>query len=269
MSVKRDDSGRRFVEVEVEVPGTPEEVWRAIATGKGVSSWFVPSEIEEKVGGKAVLNFGPGMESLSTITEWNPPHRLGSDSKDLGPDAPTVATEWIVEAQSGGTCIVRVVHSIFADSDNWDNELGAWESGWPDFFRMLKLYLTHFPGQDGTLLQLSATTDLSAAEAWDKVCDSTGLAGAEPGQDHTLESVPTDPMQVHVLRIGESFHPQEAVFRMTAPTTGLAHWFTLPMGGKTIVSLRFHLFGDGAKEAKEQGEPLWNARIAELFPADQ
>ena len=33
--------------VEVEVPGTPEQVWNAIATGPGISSWFVPTEIAE------------------------------------------------------------------------------------------------------------------------------------------------------------------------------------------------------------------------------
>src|SRR2546425_795851 len=43
MSVKKEASGRRSVQVEVEVPGTPEEVWQAIATGPGVSSWFVPT----------------------------------------------------------------------------------------------------------------------------------------------------------------------------------------------------------------------------------
>src|SRR4051812_45796727 len=41
MSVKREASGRRSVQVEVEDPGTPEEVWQAIATGPGISSWFV------------------------------------------------------------------------------------------------------------------------------------------------------------------------------------------------------------------------------------
>jgi hypothetical protein len=30
MSVKKEPSGRRSVQVEVEVPGTPEEVWQAI-----------------------------------------------------------------------------------------------------------------------------------------------------------------------------------------------------------------------------------------------
>ena len=52
MPVKKDPNGRRYVEAEVEVPGTPEEVWRAIATGPGISSWFVPTQVEERVGGK-------------------------------------------------------------------------------------------------------------------------------------------------------------------------------------------------------------------------
>ena len=38
MSVKKDPSGRRSVQVEFEVPGTPEEVWQAIATGPGNSA---------------------------------------------------------------------------------------------------------------------------------------------------------------------------------------------------------------------------------------
>jgi len=50
MSVKKEASGRRSVQVEVEVPGTPEEVWQAIATGPGISSWFVPAEFEERDG---------------------------------------------------------------------------------------------------------------------------------------------------------------------------------------------------------------------------
>ncbi|MBV1893467.1 MAG: hypothetical protein KUG57_05420 [Ilumatobacteraceae bacterium] len=34
------------IELEIEVEGTPEEVWRAIATGPGISSWYVPHTVE-------------------------------------------------------------------------------------------------------------------------------------------------------------------------------------------------------------------------------
>ena len=65
MSVKKEASGRRSVQVEIEVTGTPEEVWQAIATGPGISSWFMPTQFEER-DGKTVavkVSFGPGMEA--------------------------------------------------------------------------------------------------------------------------------------------------------------------------------------------------------------
>ena len=68
MPVKKDASGRHSVEVETEVPGTPEDVWQAIATGPGISAWFVLTKLEEREGGAIVLDFGPGMESEGVIT---------------------------------------------------------------------------------------------------------------------------------------------------------------------------------------------------------
>src|SRR5436189_210966 len=110
MPVKKDASGRHSVEVETEVPGTPEEVWQAIATGPGISAWFVPTKLEEREGGALVLDFGPGMVSEGVITAWDPPRRFVCENKGgMGPGSPTVADEWTVEAKSGGTCRVRVV----------------------------------------------------------------------------------------------------------------------------------------------------------------
>ena len=54
MSVKKEESGRRWVQSEVEVPGTPEEVWDAVATGPGVSSWFYPTDIDGQEGGEVI-----------------------------------------------------------------------------------------------------------------------------------------------------------------------------------------------------------------------
>jgi uncharacterized protein YndB with AHSA1/START domain len=115
MSVKKEPSGRRFVQVEVEVPGTPEEVWQAIATGPGISSWFVPTEFEMRDGKPVAvkLDFGPGMESRSAVTAWDPPRMFAAQGEGWG-GSPPIADEWHVEAKSGGTCIVRVVHSLFA-----------------------------------------------------------------------------------------------------------------------------------------------------------
>ena len=130
MSVKKEASGRRSIQVEVEVPGTPEEVWQAIATGPGISSWFVPAEFEERDGKPVAvtLNFGPGMDSRSEVTAWDPPRRFAAQGEGWG-GSPPIATEWSVEARAGGVCLVRVVHSLFADTDAWDGQLEGTEFG--------------------------------------------------------------------------------------------------------------------------------------------
>ena len=67
-----------------------------------------------------------------------------------------VASEWIVEARAGGTCVVRVVHSWFASTDEWDNQFEGHEHGWRAFFRILRLFLKHFRGQPCASFQLMA-----------------------------------------------------------------------------------------------------------------
>src|SRR5438105_7953948 len=169
MSVKKEASGRRSVQVEVEVPGTPEEVWQAIATGPGISSWFVPTEFEEQ-GGKPVavtLNFGPGMESRSAVTVWDPPRMFAAQGEGWG-GSPPVATERSVEARAGGKCLVRVVHSLFASTDDWDNQLDGLEQGWPTYFRILRRYLESFKGQKCSAMQFVGFSTDSEAQAWEK-----------------------------------------------------------------------------------------------------
>ena len=248
MSVKKEPNGRRSISVEVEVPGTLEEVWDAIATGPGVSKWFVPAKIEPGVGGKMVLNFGPGMDSESEVTAWEAPHRFAAINKDgLGPGAPEMATEWTVEANAGGTCTVRVVHSLFADTDDWDNQLGSVESGWPSFFVVLRMYLAHYRGQPGAHFQVMAPVAGTAIEAWRAFIGELGspslAAGAkirsQPGTARlagTVEKVKAEP------------HPNEMVVRLDEPAPGAAILQTCAFGGQTFFVGSFYFFGPNAPE---------------------
>ncbi len=267
MTVSKDGSGRRWVQAEVEVPGTPEEVWQAIATGPGISSWFVPTEVEEREGGAIAANFGPGMASASTITAWDPPRRFAADSQDLGPNAPTVATEWIVEARSGGTCVVRVVHSWFANTDDWDNQFEAFEHGWPAFFRILRLYLTHFRGQRCSAFQLMAVAPAPTIAAWEALTRPLALAGVAVGQ-RVNAPAGAPPLAGLVERVGPSEYP-ELLLRLDEPTAGIAHLFALPMGGQVYLPIRCYLYGEQAPAAAARAEPVWQAWVNEQFPSGQ
>ena len=87
MTIKRDPSGRRSIEVEVEVPGTPEEVWEALATGPGISSWFYPTDVEERVGGALCYHTGSKMDAPATVTVWDPPHRFRHEGRTAAREA--------------------------------------------------------------------------------------------------------------------------------------------------------------------------------------
>src|SRR5215210_7264890 len=122
------------------------------------------------------------MDSVARITAWDPPCRFVAESDDLGPDQPPVATEWIVEARNGGTCVVRVVHSWFTSSDDWDDQFEGHTYGWISFFRILRLYLTHFCGQPSSAFQLMGVAPEPKSEAWQALVGRLGLEGAEVGE---------------------------------------------------------------------------------------
>ena len=88
MAIKKDGSGKRWVEMELTVPGTPEEVWNAIATGNGNTGWFTKTTIDERVGGALRFDFGPSGASAGEVTTWEPPSKLGYVERDWSPAAP-------------------------------------------------------------------------------------------------------------------------------------------------------------------------------------
>ncbi|MFN7974004.1 MAG: SRPBCC domain-containing protein [Acidobacteriota bacterium] len=264
MSVKREPSGRRSIQVEVEVPGTPEEVWRAIATGQGVSCWFVPAEIDEKAG-TVSLHFGPGMDSSSSMTAWEPPHRFAASGGDFAPGAPAMATEWIVEARSGGTCVVRVVHSLFADTDDWDNQLTDVESGWPTFFHVLRLYLAHHRGQRCAPVQLMAMTPQPIGEAWASFSRAVGLAGAKQGDRRAIQ--PEGLPQLSGVVEQEAGDKNNVIYRIEGPVPGVAVFMAHDCGGPTMIAVNLYLYGEGAQAVAARDEPLWQGWLSRLFPA--
>ncbi|MEL6981029.1 MAG: SRPBCC domain-containing protein, partial [Actinomycetota bacterium] len=165
----------RTLEFEIEVAGSPEEVWAAIATGPGVSSWYVPHTIEERAGGAASARFGPGeeMEVPGQVIDWDPPKRilLGGDGPDEG-----MAFEWTVEARSGDTCTVRLVNSGFGSGEHWDAMYDGLRDGWPMFLLNLQLHCEHFRGQHATAMLPTASWTGSKADRWPVLLDAVGLS---------------------------------------------------------------------------------------------
>jgi uncharacterized protein YndB with AHSA1/START domain len=270
MTVRKDDAVPvRFIEFELEVPGTPEQVWQAIATGPGITSWFVPTEMELGKDGKPTqmtLHFGPGMDSTAQITAYDPPHRLAAEDS-WGPGSPMIATEWTVEAKGGGTCVVRVVHSLFAETDDWDGQLEGVENGWPTFFRILRIYLTDFRGQHAATMQ-SVGMAASDAEGWPKLLHELGIEGAAPGA--RVEAASSAPPLAGKIEL-VSDHPTQRgmLVRVTEPAPGVASLGAYACGGPVQTMISFYLFGEQGQGAVKRDASKWETWMGERFPMPQ
>ncbi|MGH3788673.1 MAG: SRPBCC family protein [Pseudonocardiaceae bacterium] len=161
---------------QVELDASPEQVWEAIATGPGISSWFMgPHEIEPGVGGTVTLTIGD-FSAQSTITAWDPPKRL-TYRGDGGADGSFHAMEYLIEGCEGGSTVLRFVHSGFL-SDDWGTEFQDQTShGWDMYLHTLAQYLQYFTGRPGTYVYAESPKTEEGHEAWALIAEALGLTG--------------------------------------------------------------------------------------------
>ena len=108
----------RRLEKRVDLDATPEQVWEAIATGPGISAWFVPHEVEPRLGGALSQRFGEGYSDTGRITAWEPGTRFAYRAAERPPEGSAdYAFEFLVEAREGGGAVLRFVQSGFLDSE--------------------------------------------------------------------------------------------------------------------------------------------------------
>ena len=77
------------------------------------------------------------------------------------------------------------MNSLFASTDDWDDQLESTGHGWPGFFRTLRIYLTHFRGQRSAIMQVTAPVAGTDAEAWEALTAALGVKGLSVGQRWT------------------------------------------------------------------------------------
>jgi uncharacterized protein YndB with AHSA1/START domain len=265
MSVKKEASGRRSVQVEVEVKGTPEQVWQAIATGPGIGSWFVPTTLDGRVGGSIALDFGGGMVSSATITEWEPPHRFVAEDTTWLQGGPPVATEWIVEAKQGGTCIVRVVHSLFASTDDWDGQLESTEHGWPGYFRVLRYYLEHHAGDKAASFVLMAPAADDAAAIWNTFSRALGMPAPSVGQSVRVQAPGGAVLAGTVQAVDHVPQGHGVMLALVEPAAGVVLASAMDCMGMRMATLQAFYYGPRAGTAAAQQEH-WQQWLLGLFP---
>ena len=133
-----------------KVAATPDQVWDAIATADGISTWMVPTRLDPRIGGEVSFDLG-GFTSTGVVTDYTPNVRFAYEEpwpiadqveavpaemiewfngigvpmsevyRDLSSVTP-IATEFLIESASGGSCVIRVVTSAYGNGAEWENE---------------------------------------------------------------------------------------------------------------------------------------------------
>jgi len=246
------------LELEIEVPGTPEQVWEAIATGPGISAWFADTRVD---GDTISFDLGAGVESTGTIMASEPPHRFAYE-EPLDETA-RVASEWLVEARSGGTCIVRLVSSLFGSSADWEDEIGGMSDGWQAYMENLRLYLTHWPGEACSPFNVGGDAAGTLDEGWAALSGALGLEDAAVGDRVATSGGPR--LAGTVERHTGSSHHHELLLRLTEPAAGTAFVLVYRYQERLHPAIRAYLFGEGAAAVAERERAAWQAWMDERF----
>jgi hypothetical protein len=222
---------------EVELPGTPEAVYRAVATNEGNASWLFPT-----AGGEPVVSS-------------NPPHEL--TVREEGPDGWFNQLEFRIEARGDGAWL-RYVHSGVFDDENWDAQYDAVNAHTDFYLHTLGQYLEHFSPRTATYVGggpggLMGPEASMTPDAFDRLQAALGVPnGASPGESVRLAQNEVDGVIDYRTDKFLGIRTDDALYRFFGRNA---------FGGP--VGMSIHHFGDGV-DAEEVGA-AWTGWLAKVY----
>jgi uncharacterized protein YndB with AHSA1/START domain len=253
------DTGRT-IDLSIEVPGTPEEVWTAIATGPGITSWFVPAELEERDGGEVRHDFGEMGSDTGRVVAWDAPRRLVLEGH--ASNGGVLAFEWLVEAKGGDACVVRLVTSGFGPGEEWDGDFDGMSAGWLLFLENLRLHLTHFRGGRATTAVPLAMVAGDNARAWKELCGAFGVDPSLAAGD----AVQVGPWAARVEHVTAAPAVRHCSF-VFADGRGTGMLAAEGNGDQVVLSGYAYFYGDEAAASAEAWRAAWSDGLRTDEPA--
>jgi len=114
----------KMLRVEITVPASRSDVWKAFSTSEGLSTWLAPNSVVDlRPGGDWMVHFPDGSTGGGTIVSFVPQKEIVISA--LAPDKfPTVRAQRTTarfELEDHGTgTLVRLTQTGWKDGDEWD-----------------------------------------------------------------------------------------------------------------------------------------------------
>lgn len=291
--IEAEGNGRHVV-CGVPLPVAPEVVWGAVATGEGISSWFVPCALEPQVGGRIIQFADPGAPDPTTgpeaaaeamltatigeITVYSPPS--GSvpgvftfaerDWMGEGVPVPPWETSCTVADDGEGGTVLTLRSGFDSGGQLAEESVDGSVSGWAQSLTVLAHRLTHRPA-DGVVTVDAATDPVASSvpDLWTRVigrlvAPAAGAGGA-PG-DGTGAVARSGEVGGIVATDSEA----SAIILLSAPVDGVLELYAFPAGdthedatGSAAIAVRVYEYVDAPGST---GEPLGAAAVDGVEP---
>jgi len=237
-------AGHGGIEVVAAVRGTPDEVWRAIATGPGLSTWVGPAQVD---GDRVRFDLGVLGHADARVVAREAPVRFAFAEDEWLNGAPPLVTDLQVEHDGDGRSRVRLVNRVDGDADpETRRTLAAMEATWRPALAALDLSLAH-PAGDFHAVEATMLVD---RDGWRRLQDALAISG--------------DRAQAGPFA-GAVAHRQEdaVVLRLDAPAEGHAVVAVDEGPDGPLVSVRAWLRGERAADAARELGPALDAWLRE------
>lgn len=170
----------RDIELSVELDASPEDVFRAVTDGTEIAKWLAPeARVTPPEGGKKGsiwVSWGEGMATEHEIEIFDAPKRMRHPSGENGETKAPLYADWSIEAREGGKTTLRLVHSGFSASADWDNEYEAHARGWTLMLQNLRQYFARHPHEPAVHLAFMSNVESPRGPIWTTLLGKLGFS---------------------------------------------------------------------------------------------
>ena len=170
----------RDIHLSVELDASPEDVFRAVTEGTEIAKWLAPearaTAPDGAKKGTIWISWGEGMSVEHELEIFDAPKRVRHPSGKNGETKAPLYADWSIEARAGGKATLRLVHSGFSASADWDSEFEAHARGWKLMLENLRQYFARHPHAPAVHLPFMSMVQSHHGEIWKTLVGKLGVS---------------------------------------------------------------------------------------------
>ena len=207
----------RDIVLSVELDASPEDVFRAVTDGTELAKWLAPeARATAPEGGKKGsiwISWGEGMSVEHEIELFDPPKRMRHPSGKNGETKAPLYADWSIEAREGGKTTLRLVHSGFSASADWDGEYEAHARGWKLMLQNLRQYFARHAHEPAVHLPFMSNVESPRGSIWKTLLGKLGLSALPEVGDQFRFTTPKGDVLTGVVDFVTETHDLALVVR--------------------------------------------------------